>query len=58
MDCVEVCPVDCFYEGENMPVIEWPNITRKGTPPPGADAWIDVPEKFAQHFSPAPGKGE
>ena len=18
MDCVEVCPVDCFYEGENM----------------------------------------
>ncbi len=21
MDCVEVCPVDCFYEGENMHVI-------------------------------------
>lgn len=21
MDCVEVCPVDCFYEGENMIVI-------------------------------------
>ena len=19
MDCVEVCPVDCFYEGENPP---------------------------------------
>jgi NAD-dependent dihydropyrimidine dehydrogenase PreA subunit len=18
MDCVKVCPVDCFYEGENM----------------------------------------
>ena len=18
MDCVQVCPVDCFYEGENM----------------------------------------
>ena len=18
MDCIEVCPVDCFYEGENM----------------------------------------
>ena len=18
MDCVEVCPVDCFYEGENI----------------------------------------
>jgi cytosine/adenosine deaminase-related metal-dependent hydrolase len=26
MDCVEVCPVDCFHEGENMLVIhpdEW-----------------------------------
>ena len=22
MDCVEVCPVDCFYEGENMLVIK------------------------------------
>ena len=21
MDCVNVCPVDCFYEGENMLVI-------------------------------------
>ena len=22
MDCVEVCPVDCFYEGEDMLVID------------------------------------
>ena len=22
MDCVEVCPVDCFYEGENILVIK------------------------------------
>jgi len=22
MDCVEVCPVDCFYEGDNMLVID------------------------------------
>ena len=22
MDCVEVCPVDCFYEGNNMLVIK------------------------------------
>ena len=22
MDCVEVCPVDCFYEGENTLVID------------------------------------
>ena len=21
-DCVEVCPVDCFYEGENMLAID------------------------------------
>lgn len=97
MDCIEVCPVDCFYEGENMLVIhpdecidcgvcepecpveaiipdtesglekwleinakyaeEWPNITRKGTPPPDADEWREVADKF-QHFSDKPGKGE
>ncbi len=97
MDCIEVCPVDCFYEGENMLVIhpdecidcgvcepecpveaiipdtesglekwldlnakyaeEWPNITRKGTPPPDADEWREVADKF-QHFSSKPGKGE
>ena len=22
MDCVEVCPVDCFYEGDNMLAIK------------------------------------
>ena len=99
MDCVEVCPVDCFYEGENMLVIHpdecidcgvcepecpveaivpdtkgedvsslielnrkfaqaWPNITRKGTPPPDADAWKEVPGKFEKYFSEKPGKGE
>ena len=97
MDCIEVCPVDCFYEGENMLVIhpdecidcgvcepecpveaiipdtesglekwlelntkyaeEWPNITRKGTPPPDADKWREVADKF-QHFSANPGTGE
>src|SRR3954470_6625677 len=98
MDCVEVCPVDCFYEGENMLVIhpdecidcgvcepecppaailpdsdgkaekwlklnadfsvKWPNIARKGTPPPDADAWKGVHDKFEKYFSPEPGKGE
>ena len=98
MDCVEVCPVDCFYEGDNMLVIhpdecidcgvcepecppkailpdsdakaekwlkmnadfsvKWPNITRKGTPPPDADAWKEVPGKFEKYFDPEPGKGE
>ncbi|MFN7710502.1 MAG: ferredoxin FdxA [Holosporales bacterium] len=97
MDCAEVCPVDCFYEGENMLVINpeecidcgvcepecpidaitsdkvegaekwvemnqtyaqlWPRITRIGDVPKDADAWRDVPDKFAQHFSPKPGKG-
>jgi len=96
MDCVEVCPVDCFYEGENMLVIhpdecidcgvcepecpveailpdsepnldkwlelnakyaeEWPNITRKGPPPPDADDYKDAANKFEQYFSPNPGK--
>ena len=26
-DCVEVCPVDCFYEGENMLVIHPMNVS-------------------------------
>ena len=96
MDCVEVCPVDCFYVGENMLVIhpdecidcgvcepecpadailpdseggmekwleinrqyaaEWPNITRKGEAPTDADQWKGVADKFAEHFSPNPGK--
>ena len=35
MDCVEVCPVDCFYEGENMLVRvtsqrEIENLVRSG----------------------------
>ncbi len=97
MDCIEVCPVDCFYEGENMLVIHpeecidcgvcepecpveairpdtddgaeqwlemntkyaeaWPNITRKGEPPADADDWRDVANKFKDHFSESPGKG-
>jgi len=97
-DCIEVCPVDCFYEGENMLVIhpdecidcgvcepecpieaiipdtdpdcekwlemnrewseKWPNITRKGDSPADADDWRDKPNKFAEHFSEAPGAGD
>ena len=96
MDCVEVCPVDCFYEGENMLVInpdecidcgvcepecpaeailadtegdlerwlalnaeyaaKWPNITRKGNPPPDADDFKGRPDKFEKYFSPLPGR--
>jgi ferredoxin len=98
MDCVEVCPVDCFYEGANMLVINpdecidcgvcepecpveailpdteeeaekwlelnreystgpWPNITRKGEPPPDADDFKDEPGKFEKYFSGEPGGG-
>ena len=32
----------------------WPNITRKGEPPPDADEWKDKPGK-AELFSPEPG---
>jgi ferredoxin len=96
MDCVEVCPVDCFYEGENMLVIhpdecidcgvcepecpaeaitpdtaagaerwlepnrtyaiQWPNISRRGTPPADADEWKNAPGKFNRFFSPKPGE--
>ena len=53
MDCVEVCPVDCFYEGENMLVIhpdecidcgvcepECPAEAIKPDTEPNLDAWL------------------
>src|SRR5262245_39984121 len=53
MDCVEVCPVDCFYEGETMLAIdpdacidcgvcepECPAEAIKPDTEPGATAWI------------------
>ena len=103
MTCVEVCPVDCFYEGENMLVINpdecidcgvcqpecpvdailpdnafsspeesekwldintkysalWPNITefRAEDVPSDAEDWTGVPNKYEDHFSKNPGKG-
>jgi ferredoxin len=38
--------------------LKWPNITRKGTPPPDADDWKGVADKFEKYFTPNPGKGE
>lgn len=101
MDCVTVCPVDCFYEGENFLVINpdecidcgvcqpecpidailpeaavedvdrwmeinkkysklWPNITkrREFDVPKDAEEWNGVPNKFVEHFSTKPGKGD
>jgi ferredoxin len=43
MDCVEVCPVDCFYEGENMLVIH---------PDECIDCGVCVPECPAEAILP------
>ena len=55
MDCVEVCPVDCFYEGENMLVIhpdecidcgvcepECPVDAIKPDTEPGLEQWLKL----------------
>jgi ferredoxin len=59
-DCVEVCPVDCFYEGENMLVIhpdecidcgvcepECPADAIKADTEDGLENWLEVNTKFA-----------
>jgi ferredoxin len=43
MDCVEVCPVDCFHEGENMLVIN---------PDDCIDCGVCVPECPAEAIIP------
>ena len=58
MDCVEVCPVDCFYEGENMLVIHPDECIDCGVCEPecpteailpdsesSADEWLDLNSK-------------
>ena len=57
-DCVEVCPVDCFYEGENMLVIhpdecidcgvcepECPADAIRPDTEPGMEPWVDFNRK-------------
>ena len=59
-DCVEVCPVDCFYEGENMLVInpdecidcgvcepECPVDAIKSDTEDGADKWVEMNKKYS-----------
>lgn len=59
-DCVEVCPVDCFYEGENMLVInpdecidcgvcepECPIDAIKADNDPAAPAWLELNRDFS-----------
>ena len=60
-DCVEVCPVDCFYEGENMLVIhpdecidcgvcepECPADAIKPDTEPGLEKWLEVNTEYAK----------
>ncbi|MFZ4704204.1 MAG: ferredoxin FdxA [Candidatus Methylumidiphilus sp.] len=46
-DCVEVCPVDCFYEGENMLVINPDECIDCGVCEPECPAEAIVPDTDA-----------
>ena len=59
-DCVEVCPVDCFYEGENMLVInpeecidcgvcqpECPIDAIQPDTVPGMEKWVEINKDYA-----------
>ncbi len=62
MDCVEVCPVDCFYVGENMLVIHPDECIDCGVCVPECPAeaifpddensvtekWLDLNRKYAE----------
>ena len=61
MDCVEVCPVDCFYEGDNMLVInpsecidcgvcepECPADAIRPDTEPNLEAWVTFNRKYAE----------
>ncbi len=63
MDCVEVCPVDCFYEGENMLVIhpdecidcgvcepECPAEAIKPDTEPGLEKWLKLNADMAHSW--------
>jgi ferredoxin len=62
-DCVEVCPVDCFYEGENMLVIhpdecidcgvcepECPVDAIKPDTEPNIDRWLQLNRTYAEQW--------
>ena len=61
MDCVEVCPVDCFYEGENMLVIHPDECIDCGVCEPecpvdaihsdsedGMEKWVEMNRKYSE----------
>ena len=60
-DCVEVCPVDCFYEGKNMLVIkpdecidcgvcepECPVDAIVSDTEPGSEKWLEMNTKYSE----------
>ena len=61
-DCVEVCPVDCFYEGENMLVINPDECIDCGVCVPECPAeaifpeeeklanWIEINRKYSEKW--------
>jgi ferredoxin len=63
-DCVEVCPVDCFYEGENMLVIhpdecidcgvcepECPAEAIKPDTETGLEKWLELNAEYAKTWA-------
>ena len=64
MDCVDVCPVDCFYEGENMLVIhpdecidcgvcvpECPVDAIKPDTDPGLEKWLRLNARIRESLA-------
>ena len=49
-DCVDVCPVDCFYEGENMLVINPDECIDCGICEPECPAEAIVPDSCATEW--------
>ena len=71
MDCVEVCPVDCFYEGENMLVIKPDECIDCGVCEPecpidaiqpdtneGASDWVEHNKKYSEQWPNITTKGK
>ena len=54
MDCVEVCPVDCFYEGENMLVIHPDECIDCGVCEPECPEEAIHPDTCLLYTSPSP----
>ncbi len=70
-DCVEVCPVDCFYEGENMLVIhpdecidcgvcepECPAEAILPDTEPDVEKWVEVNRTYSEQWPNINRKGE